>query len=152
MYRISKRGMHSAAPLSQVQVILMNERNDLPTAPASTSLHPLIYWMIIGLCTWLVLSAWGFAGPGYSGLVLTVVSLFIAVVVVLSLILWHISAWRQTGPDREQPSRLADWLSHDFAAWSGNLRGSQAAVEVLLPIAAVAFGMSTFALVLHLSV
>jgi hypothetical protein len=137
------------ARVLQAWVFLMNERDDLPTPPAaSRSLHPLIYRVIIGLCAWLVLSAWGFAGPGYAGLVLSVVSLFIAVVVVLSLVLWHISRWRAGAVDREQaPPRLADWLSRDFAAWSGNVKGSQAAVEVLLPIAAVAFGMSTFAVV-----
>jgi hypothetical protein len=131
---------------------MMSERDNLPTQPVSTSLHPLIYCVIVGLCIWLVLSVWGFAGPGYTGLALTAVSLLIAVVVILSLVMWHISRWRQLAPNRDQPARLRDWLSRDFAAWSGNMRGSQAAVEVLLPIAAVAFGMSIFALVLHLSV
>lgn len=66
--------------------------------------------------------------------------------------MWRISRRRQPASDRDQPAPLVEWLSQDFAAWSGNLRGSQAAVEVLLPIADVAFGLRIFALVLRLTV
>jgi hypothetical protein len=115
--------------------------------------HPLIYWTIAGLCLWLVVSVWGFAAPGYTGLALTAVSLFIAVAVGLSVVLGAISR-RGSGRRRDRPAtpRFRDWLARDFEAWSGRQRGRDAVVEVLLPIAAVAFGMSAFALALHLAV
>ena len=53
----------------------------------SESLPRGIYWIIVGLAAWLVLSAWGFAGSGYTGLALGVVSLFIAIAVGLPLVL-----------------------------------------------------------------
>ena len=130
----------------------MSGSDDSPRNTVSPGIHPVVYRAIVGLCLWLVLSAWGFLGGGYSALVLSVVSLFIATVVVLSLVLRHISRWHRSSQDRDATSPLGEWLSRDFTAWSGKLRGSEAAVEILLPIAAVAFGMSAFALVLHLAV
>lgn len=115
--------------------------------------HPLIYWTIVGLCLWLVVSVWGFAAPGQTGLALTVVSLFIAVAVGIPVVLWGISRGaRSRRKDPAETPRFGDWLACDFEDWSGRQRGRDAAVEVLLPIAAVAFGMSAFALVLHLAV
>jgi hypothetical protein len=115
--------------------------------------HPLVYWTIVGLCLWLVASVWGFAAPGDTGLALTVVSLFVAVAVGIPVVLWGISRGARSGR-RDAPAtlRFGDWLGRDFEAWSGRQRGRDAAVEVLLPIAAVAFGMSAFALALHLAV
>jgi hypothetical protein len=131
----------------------MTDNRQSSAEPASSQFHPIIYGIIIGLCLWLILSVWGFSAPGYTGLVLTVVSLFIFVAVAIPMLLWRISRWRRDGrPDPAARSRIGDWLAHDFEAWQGRQRGLDAAIEVLLPIAAVAFGMSAFALVLHLSV
>jgi hypothetical protein len=132
--------------------VRMTNRDNPSSETVSSGLHPMIYCVIVGFCVWLIFSIWGFLGAGYSGLVLSVASLFIGVVVALSLVLWHISRRRQGAAGRAEKSPLADWLSHDFAASSGNLPGSQAAIEVLLPIAAVAIGMSTFSVVLHLTI
>ena len=43
----------------------------------------------------------------------------------------------------------AAWLSGEFETWQGRLKGTDAAVEILLPIAAVAFGMTIFGILLH---
>jgi hypothetical protein len=124
-----------------------------PNRPVVTGLHPVIYRIILGLCVWLVCSAWAFVGPGYTGLVLTVVSLFVAVVVLITVILSRIlQRDKRRRAEMAITSRLTDWLAGDFDAWTGRLRATEAAVEVLLPVAAVAFGMSLFALVLHLTV
>ena len=130
----------------------MTGKEERRRAPALLGLHPMIYWTMIGLCVWLVLSVWGFLGRGYTGLVLTVVSLFVAVAVGIPVLLWRISLWagRRSGP--AEPARLADWLARDFEASPGRQRSVDAAVEVLLPIAAVAFGMSAFALALHIAI
>jgi len=42
---------------------------------------------------------------------------------------------------------LRDWLSHSFDTWTGRATGRDAAAQILLPIAAVAFGMTIFGLV-----
>lgn len=101
----------------------------------------MIYLAIIGLCLWLILSFWAFLGRGYSGLVLTAASLFIAVAVAIQILLWRISRWTPDGPSKPTRwPRFAEWLEHDFEERSGRQRGADAAVEVLLPIAAVAIG------------
>jgi hypothetical protein len=46
-----------------------------------------------------------------------------------------------------QRSRFRSWLAGDFRTSSDELKASDAAVQILLPIAAVAFGMTAFALV-----
>jgi hypothetical protein len=35
---------------------------------------------------------------------------------------------------------------HPFATWTGGIPGREAAIQILLPIAAVAFGMTLFGL------
>jgi hypothetical protein len=37
--------------------------------------------------------------------------------------------------------------AHQFSTWTENLLGSAAATQILLPLAAVAFGMTVFGLV-----
>jgi hypothetical protein len=45
-----------------------------------------------------------------------------------------------------------DWASEDFATWTGGLNGREAAMQILLPIAAVSIGMTVFGLVYVLDV
>src|SRR5262249_25903553 len=40
-----------------------------------------------------------------------------------------------------------DWRRGDFSVWRSRVRGSEAAIEILLPLAAVALGMLAFAIV-----
>ncbi len=39
---------------------------------STDQLPPLIYLALVGLVAWMVLAAWGFAGPGYADVALTV--------------------------------------------------------------------------------
>ena len=124
-----------------------------PAAPASDRLHPWIYRAIVGLALSLVLSVWGFFGPGYTKLALTVVSLFFVIAVAIPTILWRI--WRNYA-GREaasaEPESFRAWQAHDLSIDQGRLKGTEAAIQVLLPIVAVALGMAVFALVLHFDV
>ena len=52
--------------------------------------------------------------------------------------------------NRDEPNSLPEWLDREFDAHTGRLKGMAAAIEILLPIAAVAFGMTIFALVRYL--
>lgn len=124
-----------------------DRRADLPVSPL---LHRNVHWIIVGLAVWLLLSVWGFAGTGYTGLVLTVVSLFIGIAVMLPLTMWQIAKRRsRIEPDDDTDPSFGEWLSRDFDAQSGRVKASAAAVEIILPIAAVAIGMTVFALVRH---
>jgi hypothetical protein len=114
-------------------------------------LHRRIYGIIVGLAAWLILSVWGFLGSGYAGLALTVVSLFIGVAVGLALVLALIARRdrRQVYRDGDDPGSLGEWLGREFETQTGRIGGMAAAIQVLLPIAAVAFGMTIFAIAHH---
>ena len=49
-------------------------------------------------------------------------------------------------PADVRPS-VIDWLSGEFETHTGPVRGSRATVEIILPIAAVAIGLTVFAIV-----
>lgn len=115
--------------------------------PVSETLHPYVYAAIVALALVLVLSVWGFSG-GATGLALAVVSLFVLVAVGLPAILWRI--WRNHRPrGQTRPVRFADWTEGQFVVWQGHLKGKEAAVLVLLPVAAVSCGMTIFAVIAH---
>jgi hypothetical protein len=113
-------------------------------------LHPLVYLAILGLALWFVLSAWGFfADTGYTDLLLAVVSGFILISVALPIIASRV--WRnnqEPGAAPRDKRAFRDWACCDFAACDCRLSGASAAVQILLPIAAVAFGMTAFGIVL----
>ena len=114
--------------------------------PASRHLPRQLYLILVGLAVWLIISFWGFLGTGYSALALTVASLFIIVAVGLPLLLARI-ARRRRRKDPAEPDTLHDWLDRDFESNTGRLSTAAAAAQVILPIAAVAFGMTIFAVV-----
>ena len=111
-------------------------------------LHPLIYQSLIGLTIWLVLSVWGlFSRGAYEGLTLSVITLFFVILVGIPVLLWL--TWRRNIDPNEQHIHTApfgEWISRPFETWTGGISGREAAVQILLPIAAVAFGMTIFGL------
>jgi hypothetical protein len=115
----------------------------------SDGLHDLVYGFIVALSAWLVLSAWGFSFiGGGAGLVLAVVSALILFMVALSGALRHI--WRKSSAKDARPavrSSAAARLSGEFETHTGTVKGSRATIEILLPIAAVAFGLTAFAII-----
>jgi hypothetical protein len=65
--------------------------------------------------------------------------------VALPTTLWL--AWRRNTDPNEQHSYVTpfrEWLSHPFVTWTGGISGREAAMQILLPIAA---GMTIFGLV-----
>jgi len=116
--------------------------------PVVDHVHPAIRKAIIGLALIFVLSAWIFAGDSYVGYLLAVVSGFVFMAVALPYKLWR--AWR--GSDvgaqaQDSNERFTDWASREFETWQYRTTGAHAAAEILLPIAAVALGMTAFAIV-----
>lgn len=115
--------------------------------PTTRHLHPGVYAILVGFCGWLVLSVWiFFSGVKTTDYLLTVVTGFIVIAVGLPFIL---SRQMRDRLDRTRPS-FRSWRYRNFETWTGRLGGTQAAAEILLPIAAVAFGMTALGIVLHL--
>jgi hypothetical protein len=113
-------------------------------------LHPRVYALMIGLALWLVLSVWLFAGNGVADYLLAIVSGFIVIAVALPLILSRVTRIDDATVD-DKPQSFRDWSAADFDTWQGRLSGAQAATQILLPIAAVAIGMTVFGIALHVA-
>jgi hypothetical protein len=116
-------------------------------------LHPAVYWSIIALTIWLVFSVWLLFDYGsYSLLILIAITAFFVVAMAIPLVL--AAVWRHNVPaDEAHPAEnLRQWLSCEFSTWSGPLSGKEAAMQILLPIAAVAIGMTIFGLVFYFDV
>ena len=60
--------------------------------------------------------------------------------------------WRRNakGARDESHPRFGDWAEGELDTWTGPVKGANATVEVLLPIAAVAVGMTVLGLVFHI--
>jgi len=120
--------------------------------PVSDHLHPLVYIAMAGLALWFAVSAWGFATDGYADYLLAVVSGFIFIAVALPYVLSRV--WRKSrrrDAAGQDGKLFGEWASGQFATWQDRVRGTNAAVEVLLPIAAAAFGMTAFGIMLHIA-
>jgi hypothetical protein len=116
--------------------------------PVSDNLHPLVYALIIGLALWFILSVWSFGADEDTDYLLVVVSGFILIAVALPCILWRAGRIDE-GAEKKGEGSFRTWASADFATWQGRLSGANAAVEILLPIAAVAIGMTAFGFIYH---
>ena len=120
----------------------------------TANLHPAVYMALVGLTLWLGLAIWGFGYDGQTDYLLAIVNgfLFIALAIPATLALM---AYRQRNSDERKSSggdaSLREWMTGDFDTWQDRVKGRNAAVEVLLPMAAIAIGMTAFAIVLYLT-
>lgn len=132
----------------------MNAHSTRPDRAADDKLHPVVYRTMIGLTIWLVLSVWLLFSRGSDvTLNLIVITFFFLVVVGTPLLISF--AWQHNvAPEESHPPtpRFRDWIACEFATWTGGLSGREAAMQILLPIAAVAIGMTIFGLVFVLDV
>jgi hypothetical protein len=117
--------------------------------PVFDRLHPKIYGAAVGLIAWFALMAWVlFDHGGQTSLALTFVTVLFVVAVVL---MWTLSlVWKQSRTPHErhqQEPSLHDWQHGEFAVWGAKLRGSHAAIDVLLPLMAVSFGLTAIGIV-----
>ena len=138
----------------------MNHHDRTPTAqvqeskPARRNLHSMVYVALVGLVLWLVLATWGFGYDGQTDYLLAIVTGFLIIAVAIPATL-ALMAYSQgnSGDDRESAARdtasFRQWAAEDFDTWQDRVKGRNAAVEVLLPMAAIAIGMTAFAIVLH---
>jgi hypothetical protein len=116
--------------------------------PVFDQLHPRIYALAIGLVAWFALSAWIlFDRQDDTALPLTMVSVLFFVAVMIPVALAFV--WRRHGVPDPHPERTSfrDWRAGDFAVWGSRVRGTDAAINMLLPLAAVAFGLTAIGIV-----
>ena len=117
--------------------------------PATNGLHPYVYGAIAALVLWFIASVWmGFASDGYADWLLVVVSGFLMIFVALPFVLSRVT--RDDADDGAPRRSFRAWASGEFDTWQYRLKSGNAAVEVLLPIAAIAFGMTAFGAILLL--
>ena len=117
--------------------------------PVFNQLHPKVYAAAVGLVAWFALMAWVlFDSGGQTSLALMFVTVLFVVAVVLT---WTLSqVWKRFQKPYEQHMQeisLHDWREGDFAVWGAKLRGSHAAIDVLLPLMAVSFGLTAIGIV-----
>ncbi len=119
---------------------------------AAKELHPAVYVALVGFALWFAMAVWGFAADEYTAYLLFVVTGFVAMVVGIPLVLWLVSR-RHHAPNApsEDNGSFRSWASGDFDTGQDRVKGANAAVEALLPIGMAAFGMTAFAIVLHLA-
>ncbi len=97
-----------------------------------------------------MLGAWGFAGGGHTGLLLVMVTYVFALSVLLpGALLLARRSQRGRRPDAMGDLPFSEWTRRLVETSTGRVKGSEAATELVLPIAAVALGMVAFATVLH---
>jgi hypothetical protein len=111
--------------------------------PIFDQLHPKIYGAAVGLVAWFVLAAWVFFDRQNDiALSLAMVSVLLLVAVLLP---WAMSLiWKKHRmPHSWFPEQVPfrDWRDGRFAVWDSKLRGTHAAIDVLLPLAGVAIGL-----------
>jgi hypothetical protein len=114
--------------------------------PVFDQLHPIIYGAAVGLVAWFALAAWIlFDRQNDIGLPLAIISVFFVMAVLIPLALSLVWKRHRTSP----PSKISfhDWRVGDFAVWGAKLRSTHAAMDMLLPLAAVALGLTAIGIV-----
>jgi hypothetical protein len=122
----------------------------------SDQLHPVVHKAAAGLLVWFVVAAWLlFGGAGYIDLALAMVSvlMFMALAIPAALRRAFVVA-RRAEPDdpaKEPSETFGAWLKGRFATWTDQEESSTASMEVLLPLAAVAFGITALGIVFQVT-
>jgi hypothetical protein len=126
-----------------------NLQVDRQNRPVWNDLHPLVYAAIVGLVLWFVASAWVFFGLWDDiRLLLVVVSGFFFMAVATPGMLWLVGR-KYRDPDVGGKVLLREWAAGDFDTAQGRRNAADAAIEILLPIAAAAFGMTAMGIVFY---
>ena len=97
---------------------------------SSDQLPSVVYLALIGFVSWMALAAWGFAGPGYADVALTVVTGFLVIVIAIPLILWRVWRANHERPDApEDRAKFSDWAAGEFETWQDSVKGTNAAAR-----------------------
>jgi len=110
---------------------------------------------VAGLLIWFVIAAWLlFGGSDYIDLALTMVSVLVFMAIAVPFALWRANATARrsdTASAERNSESLGAWLEGQFVTSTDEEKGSTAAIEILLPLAAVAFGITALGIVFALT-
>lgn len=116
-----------------------------------SDLHPAIYKTAAGLVLWFGIAAWLlFASSDYQKFDLVMVSfVMLAAVSIPSIVLATRRHFMRTHMHAEDtaPHSLHAWLAGDFETWQARIPAGEAAVQILLPLAAVSIGLTVLGIV-----
>jgi hypothetical protein len=129
----------------------MADHNANQDSRISGSLHPLVNMGIIGLVLMFLAAVWMFFDSDpYGAWVDVVVTGLFFIATAIPALCWLI--WRRNADGGGDESHLSfhDWAVGEFDTWTGPVKGANATAEILLPIAAVAVGMTVLGLVFHI--
>lgn len=119
--------------------------------PPPDGLHPAVYGALVALTAWFVVAVWLlFGSGGYPALDFAVITFFFVMLIGIPTVVFAV--WRRHGEDaaaERQPFR--HWRTGAMRTLTGEQRATHALVEVLLPIAAVAVGITLFGLIFVLA-
>lgn len=117
--------------------------------PVSNELHPTVYKAMIALAILLVVSIWSLAGTRDENLPRAIISALVFFAVLIPTAAWW--TWRRHRPSAgaNEAGSFRDWKSEEFVAWQDRMSGRAAAIQVLLPLAAVSMGMLVFSILAH---
>lgn len=130
---------------------------------ASDHLHPLVHIAAAALLMWFVVAAWLlFGGAGYIDLALAMISVlvFMALAIPAALLRANVTAQRsnvaanateEVDAAEKTSESFGNWSRGQFATWTDHEKSSTATVEILLPLAAVAFGITALGIVFELT-
>jgi hypothetical protein len=117
--------------------------------PVFDQLHPRIYAAAVGLIAWFALMAWVLFDRSSD---VSLSLMFVTVLFTMAVLLpWTLSlVWKKYVMPQEahpQSASFHDWRSGDFAVWGARLHGTDAAIDVLLPLIAVSVGLTAIGIV-----
>jgi hypothetical protein len=121
--------------------------------PTYSQIHSGIPKIVAGLVIWFVLMAWLFFDrQSLVGLPLALITaLFVIAGLAFSasFLVWYRHQPEYPAQPHEIPFK--EWRSGNFAVWGSQQSAGQAATEILLPIAAAAFGITAIGIVYTIS-
>jgi hypothetical protein len=121
--------------------------------PVFDHVHPRIFATAIGFVAWFVLAAWilfdhKFDTVDDMALPLAMASVLLFLTVLLLSTLMSMSKRHRLPRDGEALNiPFQDWKHGDFAVWGSRLKSTHAAIDILLPLAAAAFGLTAIGVV-----
>jgi hypothetical protein len=121
--------------------------------PVFDHVHPRVYTIAIGFVAWFALAAWilfdhKFDSVDDMALPLAMISVLLLFVLLLLTALTAVES-RHRLPRDGNTGNIAyrDWRVGDFAVWGSKLKSTHAVIDMLLPFAAAAFGLTAIGIV-----